>query len=61
MDLVNVQSIGAAIQNMALATQGLRIGSLWVCDVFEVYEDLRLWMGEEGQMMAALSLGYADE
>jgi nitroreductase len=61
LDLVNVQSIGAAIQNMALAAQGLGIGSLWICDVFEVYEDLRLWMGEEGQMVAAMALGYADE
>jgi len=60
-DLVNVQSVGAAIQNMALAAQGLGIGSLWICDVFEAYEELRTWMGEEGQMVAAMSLGYADE
>jgi len=61
LDLVNVQSIGAAIQNMALAAQGLGIGSLWICDVFEAYEELRIWLDEEGQMIAALSLGYADE
>jgi nitroreductase len=61
MDVANNQSIGAAIQNMALAAQGLGIGSLWICDVFEAYEELRTWMGEEGQMIAALSLGYADE
>ena len=60
-DLVNTQSIGAAIQNMALAAQGMGIGSLWICDVFAAYEELRTWMGEEGQMVAAMSLGYADE
>ena len=60
-DLVNIQSIGAAIQNMALAAQAMGIGSLWICDVFEAYEELRTWMGEEGQMVAAISLGYADE
>ena len=60
-DVVNIQSIGAAIQNMLLAAQDLGIGSLWICDVFYAYEDLRNWLGEEGQMIAAVSLGYADE
>jgi nitroreductase len=60
-DLVNIQSIGAAIQNMLLAAQALGIGSLWICDVFEAYEELRSWLKEEGEMVAAVSLGYADE
>jgi nitroreductase len=60
-DVVNIQSIGAAIQNMVLAAQGLGIGSLWICDVFYAYEELRQWLGEEGQMIAAVSFGYADE
>ena len=61
MDVVNIQSIGAAIQNMVLAAQDLGIGSLWICDVFEAYEELREWLGEESQMIAAVSFGYADE
>lgn len=60
-DVVNVQSIGAAIQNMLLAALDLGLGSLWICDVFYAYEELRTWLGEEGQMIAAVSLGYADE
>jgi nitroreductase len=59
--LVDTQSIGAAIQNMALAAQDLGLGSLWICDVFYAYDELCPWLGEEGQMVAALSLGYADE
>jgi nitroreductase len=61
MDVVNVQSIGAAIQNMLLAAQDLGIGSLWICDVFYAYEELCSWLGEESQMIAAVSLGYPDE
>ena len=61
MDVVNIQSIGAAIQNMVLAAQDLGLGSLWICDVFEAYEELREWLGEESQMIAAVSFGYADE
>ncbi len=59
--VVNVQSIGAAIQNMLLAAQDLGLGSLWICDVFYAYEELCNWLGEEGQMVAAVSLGYPDE
>jgi F420 biosynthesis protein FbiB-like protein len=61
MDVVNIQSVGAAIQNMLLAALDLGIGSLWICDVFYAYEELRTWLGEKSQMIAAVSLGYADE
>jgi nitroreductase len=61
LSLTNTQSVGAAIQNMALAAQALDLGSLWICDVFYAYDELCQWLGEEGQMVAALSLGYADE
>ncbi len=60
-DVVNIQSIGAAIQNMLLAAVELGIGSLWVCDVFYAYEELCEWLGEEGEMIAAICLGFADE
>jgi nitroreductase len=60
-EVVDTQSIGAAIQNMLLAAQALGLGSLWICDVFYAYEELRKWLGEEGQMIAAVALGYPDE
>jgi nitroreductase len=60
-ELVDTQSIGAAIQNMLLAAQELGIGSLWICDVFYAYEDLCNWLDEKGQMIAAISFGYPNE
>jgi len=60
-ELVDVQSVGAAIQNMLLAALDLGLGSLWICDVFYAYEQLMNWLGEKGQMVAAVSLGYPDE
>ncbi len=60
-DVVDIQSVGAAIQNMLLAAQDLGIGSLWICDVFYAYEELMNWLGEKGELIAAVSLGYADE
>jgi nitroreductase len=60
-DVVDIQSVGAAIQNMLLAAQDEGIGSLWICDVFFGYEELCDWLGEAGQMIAAVSLGYPDQ
>lgn len=60
-EAVDIQSIGAAIQNMLLAAQDLGLGSLWICDVFYAYQELMEWMGETGEMIAAVSIGYANE
>jgi len=59
--VVDAQSIGAAIQNMLLAASEVGLGTLWICDVFYAYEELCAWLGETHQMIAAVSLGYADE
>jgi len=61
MDIVDVQSIGAAIQNMALAALPLGLGTLWICDVFYALEELCAWLGEEHVMVAAVALGVPDE
>lgn len=60
-DLVNVQSVGAAIQNMCLAALDLGLGSLWICDVFYAEEQLLPWLGEDCQLVAAVSFGTPDE
>lgn len=57
----NIQSIGAAIQNMSLEAVNLGLGSLWICDIFFAYDDLNLWLNTNGEMVAVLALGYADE
>jgi nitroreductase len=59
--IVNTQSVGAAIQNMLLRAQELDIGSLWICDTFSAYEELCAWLGRDSLLVAAVSLGYADE
>ena len=60
-DVVDVQSIGAAIQNMLLAAQELGLGTLWICDVFYAYNQLIAWAGETHQLIAAVAVGYPDE
>jgi nitroreductase len=57
-ELVDIQSIGAAVENMALKATDLGIGSLWICDVFIAYEEICSWCGQDCQLVAALTLGY---
>ena len=61
MQIVDIQSVGAAIQNLLLAACDRGIGSLWICDVFYAYGELCEWLGENHQMVAAVSLGYPAE
>ncbi len=58
---VDVQSIGAAIQNLLLAAHDMGLGTLWICDVFYAYPEFCDWLGETHQMIAAVAVGYADE
>jgi nitroreductase len=58
---VEVQSIGAAIQNLLLAAHDMGLGTLWICDVFYAYQELCAWIGETHQLVAAVAVGYPDE
>jgi nitroreductase len=58
---VDIQSIGGAIQTMLLAAQDLGLGSLWICDVYRAYDDICAWLGRADQMVAAVTIGYANE
>ena len=60
-EICNAQSIGAAIENMTLTATELGLGSLWICDTYFAYKELRDWLNVDGELFAALAIGYADE
>lgn len=60
-EMADLQSIGAAVQNMLLEAEEMGIGSLWICDIYFAYDALTRWLGENGRMVAAVAFGYADE
>lgn len=60
-EICNAQSIGAAIQNMSLEAVELGLGSLWVCNTFFAQRELNEWLNTEGELFAALAVGYAAE
>ncbi len=60
-EICNAQSVGAAIENMTLTATELGLGSLWICDTYFAYKELCGWLNKEGELLAALAIGYADE
>lgn len=61
MGIVDIQSIGGAIQSMLLRAQELGVGSLWICDTFFAYNELTVWLKRDSLLVAAVCLGYPDE
>jgi len=61
-NFVMLQSTGGAIQTLLLAATDLGLGSLWICDVGMLYEEVLEWVGRKDHVLvAAVTLGYADE
>lgn len=61
LEICSIQSISASIQNLLLAATDKGIGSLWICDIYFACPELSAWLGEEGQLVAAVALGYPEE
>ncbi len=59
--LVDIQSDGAAIQNMLLVAESLGLGTLWICDTLYATDAIAQWLGTSEQLIAAISVGYAAE
>lgn len=60
-EICNAQSVGAAVENMTLTATELGLGSLWICDTYFAYPELCKWLAADGELYAALAVGYADE
>ncbi|MGC6175099.1 nitroreductase family protein [Lacrimispora sp. 38-1] len=60
-EICNAQSIGAAIENMVLTATELGLGSLWICDTYFAYKELCASLNVDGELFAAMAVGYADE
>ncbi len=58
---VDIQSIGAAIQNMLLRAEEMGLGTLWICDVFFAADQIREWLGRKEELVAAVAVGYSNE
>ncbi|MDY6084931.1 MAG: nitroreductase family protein [Dialister sp.] len=60
MVLADIQSVSAAIQNLCLEAKAQGVGSLWTNNIFFAYDELKEWIRSDGEMVAAVALGYTD-
>lgn len=60
-EITQIQSISASMENILLAATKKGIGSLWICDIYFAYDELCQWLGTDGQLVAAIALGYPGE
>jgi nitroreductase len=60
-EICDTLSIGASIENMLLKATELGLGTLWIANTCFAYNDLTDYIGEDGQLIGAISVGYADE
>ena len=60
-EVADIQSIGAAVQNMLLQAEEMGIGSLWMADVLYAYNEIMLSFDLKYPLIAAVAFGYQME
>ena len=58
LEVMDMLSIGAAVENMLLKIQELGLGGLWCGDVLYAYPELMAELGVEYPMVSAICIGY---
>lgn len=60
-EICNALSMGAAVENMSLEAIALGLGSLWIGNTFFAQRELNEWLNTDGELLAALAVGYPAE
>ncbi len=56
-----VESVAAAVQNLLLAAHALGLGAVWLGYPSLAGPQIKAWLGEEGELLATVALGYPAE
>lgn len=59
LEVVELQSIGAAVENMLLKAEALGLGSLWCADIFYAYDIIAQYSSDI--VVSGVCIGYKDE
>ena len=61
MEVTDVLSIGAAIQNILLTATELGYGTLWICDIFYSYPEIIEFLNTDYAILSAICIGKSSE
>lgn len=59
-EVMDIQSVGASIENMILRAYDLNIGSLWIGYIVKIEKELQEMFHNNKRLIAAVALGYTD-
>ncbi len=59
-EVMDVQSVGACIENMVLRARDLDVASLWIGYILKIEKELQREFSTEKKLIAAVVLGYTD-
>ncbi len=59
-EVMDVQSVGACIENMILRARDLDVASLWIGYIIKIESELQRKFSLEKRLIAAVALGYTD-
>lgn len=61
IEVTDILSIGAAIQNMLLKATEMEYGTLWVCDIFYAYPQIIDFLQTKDAIVSAICIGKSAE
>ena len=59
-EVMDVQSVGACIENMVLRARDLEVASLWIGYILKIERELQKEFSCDKKLIAAVALGYTD-
>jgi len=59
--IIDIQSIGASIENMLLRATSLNVGTLWIGYIIYIEQELQKIFKTDKKLMAAVALGHYDK
>lgn len=59
-EVMDVQSVGACIENMILRARDLDVASLWIGFILKIEKELQREFSCDKRLIAAVALGYTD-
>lgn len=61
IEVADILSIGAAIENMLLKATDMGYGTLWVCDIFYAYPQITRFVKATDPIVSAIYIGKSNE
>ena len=61
IEVTDILSIGAAIQNILLKATEMGYGTLWVCDIFYAYSRIEEFLQTKDPIVSAICIGKPNQ